>query len=193
MSAFRHVTKPRKDPVSGRRNGVHRVIVSITMALGMYTLVHSCLGQLTVVHGISMRPTLKSGQVLVTEKVSLFFAPPHPGQIVVCHPPIPSPQDFVKRVIAVGGQSVAARNGTIYINGRPQAEPFVKYRGDVTFPAYKVPRGEIFVMGDNRPVSEDSRFFGVIPLSSVVGVVIGRLWPPGVIQLPMPQKRLVTR
>lgn len=88
-------------------------------------------------------------------------------------------QDFIKRVVAVGGDRVEGRNGEIYVNGERVDEPFLE-PGDGTteFPPVTVPEDMLFVMGDNRNNSDDSRNFGPIPEDSVVGHAFVLIWPP---------------
>lgn len=86
--------------------------------------------------------------------------------------------DLIKRVIALPGETVAGRGGHVYVDGRVLVEPYLP-RGTLTsaFPAVTVPRGDVWVMGDNRSRSEDSRYFGPIPESTIVGRAIWRVWP----------------
>jgi signal peptidase I len=88
-------------------------------------------------------------------------------------------QDFIKRVMAVGGDTIEGRNGGVFVNGERVEEPFLE-PGDGTaeFPPVEVPEDMLFVMGDNRNNSDDSRNFGPIPEESVVGHAFVLIWPP---------------
>lgn len=88
-------------------------------------------------------------------------------------------RDFIKRVIGVGGDTVEGRDGRVYVNGRPIEEPYLP-RGTTTadFPETEVEPGAIFVMGDNRGNSDDSRNFGPVPVDSVIGRGLVLIWPP---------------
>lgn len=88
-------------------------------------------------------------------------------------------QDFIKRVIAVGGDTIEGRNGIVYLNGEPLDEPYLPEGTHTSdFGPTTVPQGMIFVMGDNRGNSDDSRSFGPVPVDSVVGHAFLLIWPP---------------
>jgi signal peptidase I len=94
----------------------------------------------------------------------------------------PSTEEFIKRVVGLPGESVDVKDGRVWINGHELVEPYLP-RGTITLPngahfPITVPKGDLWVMGDNRGNSSDSRFFGPIPSSTVVGRTIVRVWPP---------------
>jgi len=155
----------------------------------------------------SMEPTLKVGdRVLVDRAGHRLGAQPEVGDIVVFHPPAgadsespvcaaPTPaapcakptaeqsdQTFIKRVVALGGDTVAIRDGHVIRNGRRAAEPFAADCGggdgcDFAEPI-TIPRGSVYVLGDNRGASLDSRFWGPVPVSWVIGQARAAYWPP---------------
>ncbi|HET7488981.1 MAG TPA: signal peptidase I [Acidimicrobiales bacterium] len=92
----------------------------------------------------------------------------------------PSTEEFIKRVIGLPGETVEGRNGSVYVDGRRLKEPYLP-KGTVTtdFAPITVPAGHLWVMGDNRGNSSDSRVFGPIPRSTVVGRTVVKLWPAG--------------
>ena len=127
----------------------------------------------------SMTPTVASGDHLLLDKR-------HPadvavGDVVVVHDPLDPGGLIVKRVVAVGGDSIGFEDGILVRNGRPVTEP---YTGDFLDGVYYgpdvVPPGQLYLLGDNRFDSIDSRHFGPVPVAAVVGRVDGRLFPsPG--------------
>ena len=133
----------------------------------------------------SMEETIMTGDLVFSEKVSYYFGDPEPGDIVTFEDPqIPS-RTLIKRVIATGGQTIDFRDGNVYIDGERQFEPYTD--GKPTYPLqsadssisypYTVPEGELWVMGDNRTNSQDSRYFGPVPISSVTGKATLIYWP----------------
>lgn len=131
-----------------------------------------------VVRGESMSPTLAGGEEVLVDKLAYVLSSPRPGQIVVFRPPLPGARvDYVKRVVAVGGETVGMVRGRLYVNGRPVREPYVRRRGAASYPTVLVPPGDVFVLGDDRPVSLDSRYFGPVPVRDIVGQVVLGLWP----------------
>lgn len=126
----------------------------------------------------SMAPTLQPGDHLVINKVALRLSEPRAGEIVVF--PQPGAETLlVKRIVGVGGDQVGIDDGILVVNGRPVTEPYVdQTRVDgVYFGPVTIPSGTVFVLGDERENSVDSRDFGPVAVPDLVGVVMVRLWP----------------
>ena len=125
----------------------------------------------------SMEPTLQPGDQALVYK--LAGKPPHRGDLVVFHAP-KTGELLLKRVVAVGGDTVGLEDGVLVVNRRKVREPFVDYPSidSVYFGPVKVRPGTVFVMGDNRANSEDSRDFGAIRTSSIIGRTVALVWPP---------------
>ncbi len=120
----------------------------------------------------SMLPTLKVNDYILVNRFIYKMALPSRGEIIVFHPPHvkdPANTDFIKRVVALENDVVEVADGVLYLNGIPMDEPFIKEPIDADFPAYRVPKGHVFVMGDNRNNSDDSRYWGPLPLENIVG------------------------
>lgn len=133
------------------------------------------IAQPTLVEGQSMAPTLHSGERLVVEKLSYHWRAPAHGEIVVFQ--LPQHPTLIKRVVAVPGDVVAIRQGVLYLNERPVAEPYLTEIGVDNLPSLLVPEGYLFVLGDNRNGSRDSRDFGMVPIDALVGRAVVRYWP----------------
>lgn len=133
----------------------------------------------TEVRSISMQSTLYEGQRLIEDKLSYRFHGPEHGDIVVIDGPEYKDR-LVKRLIGLPGDVVDMKDGRVYVNGSLLEEPYVK---GTTYPAglavpYTVPEDHVFVMGDNRERSTDSRQLGPIALTSIEGKAVLRVWPP---------------
>ncbi len=155
------------------------LLVALAVAVGMRTFVV----QTFYIPSGSMEPTLNIGDRILVDKLSYHLHAVHRGDIIVfARPPgetlEPGVNDLVKRVIGLPGETISGRNGQVYINGKPLAEPWLP-KGVVTgnFSPVKIPKGYYFVMGDNRGFSSDSRVFGPISGSLIVGRVVMRIWP----------------
>lgn len=154
------------------------VLLAFALAQG----IKAFLVQPFVIPTGSMIPTIEIGDRVLAEKISYrFVRPPHYGDIVVFDDPAAQHPQLIKRVIATEGQQVDVRNGGVYVDNRRLNEPYthgaVTEIGTVELPLV-VPKGQVWLMGDNRPNSGDSRFFGPRPVSSVRGRAFWTYWPP---------------
>ena len=127
--------------------------------------------------GPSMQPNLYRGDRVMIEKISLNFGAPRRGDIVVVSRPS-EPISLIKRVLALPGERIEVRRGHTLIDGVQLAEPWVAYFGGPDFPATLVPRDHVFILGDNRAESRDSRMIGPVRLSEIKGRVLFIYWPP---------------
>lgn len=128
----------------------------------------------------SMEPTLVKGDRVLVNRFVYRFREPERGDVIVFHPPIAPDEDYIKRVAAVGGDTVAVKDGRLFVNGEPQEEPYLKESYiEGAFPEETVPEGYVFAMGDNRNRSGDSRVFGPVRLQSILGEGFLIYWPPG--------------
>ena len=127
----------------------------------------------------SMVPTLLAGDRVFANKFIYRFSEPERGDIVVFESVNGGEEDLIKRVVALPGDEIEVRNGTLLVNGEEQEEIYIKPQfpdGSVYGPE-KVPEGYVFVMGDNRGNSADSRVFGLLPVENIEGEALVRLWP----------------
>ena len=129
----------------------------------------------------SMVPTLEIGDRVFVNKFVYRFWGPERGDIVVFRSVEGGDEDLIKRVVGLPGDRVTSRRGTLRINGEAQEEPYLNDSGRPDREIYgptRVPEGEVFVMGDNRNNSADSRFFGPVPMENIEGEAFMIFWPP---------------
>ncbi len=165
------------------------VLETLVLTLVIFFVVQNVVAQPFQVQQHSMEHTFVEGQYVLVDRLSHLWSPYARGQVIVFQPPDSwdtGGKPFIKRVIAVGGDTVeVGDDGRVYVNGVRLDEPYLFRNGaGVAEPTeaqdqtrWVVPEGELFVMGDHRAVSEDSRVFGPIPVSSVVGRGMLRYWP----------------
>lgn len=162
-----------------------RAILEIVQALALAVVISVFLNlfvvQVTEVRQRSMEPTLFQSDRVLVSKVDYRLTTPEAGDIVVFNPTTDTTIPFVKRVVAVAGDVVELRNGSLYVNGKVVAIADAKGSTDAQSPQvrypYTVPDGQFFALGDNREASSDSRSFGAQPYDRIIGKVILRFWP----------------
>ena len=159
-------------------------IMSIVMAACLAFCIRTFLVELYVVEGKSMYPSLEHRERLVVDKITAYFQLPERGQIVIFRYPLDETRDFIKRVVAVEGDSVEMLNGRVYVNGQRLKEDYIwqsdpKGRNMSNYTKSIVPKDCIFVLGDNRNNSEDSRYddVGFVHKSLIKGRALCVFWP----------------
>jgi len=183
--AERPAAEPVHDTEPHKRNSVRSAVewvVIVVAALLAALLIKTFLLQAFYIPSDSMNPTLVQRDRVLVNKLSYHFHDVHRGDIVVFKRPPgendPKIKDLIKRVIGLPGDTIEGRNGQILIDGRTLNEPYVAKNSPMSdFSARKVPSGHFFVMGDNRGNSKDSRVFGPIAKSLIVGRAFIRVWP----------------
>ena len=155
------------------------VLLAFALAFGIRTY----LVEPFIVPTGSMIPTIEIGNRVLAEKITYhFIRPPHYGDIVVFPDPKGEHPHLIKRVIATAGQTVDLREGKVYVNEQQLIEPYTHnlpsnpLAPEFRYP-FTVPAGDLWVMGDNRTNSADSRAFGPIPVSAVQGHAVWTYWP----------------
>ena len=172
-----------------RRRALLETAVTVLVAVLLAFLVRAFVFQTFWIPSSSMVPTLGVYDRVLVQKAFFTWRDVREGQIVVfSHPPLdhcgPQEGDLVKRVIALPGQTIYSSGNSIYVNGRLLAEPYLPSYDPLGPPIpdasrhdpYRVPPGEFYVMGDNRSDSCDSRFWGPIEGSSIIGKVVLDWW-----------------
>lgn len=156
-------------------------LLHIGIAVVIGVLIVTFVVQRTLVHDISMQPTLVDGDNLIVEKLSVKLGGLKPGNIIVFYSPEEKKQ-LIKRLIAVAGDKVEIKEGKVFVNGKALNESYLKEvetqpLGKPEYSNLTVPKGYVYVLGDNRPKSMDSRILGPIEISRISGRAIFRFYP----------------
>ena len=177
----------------GWKRSLTETAVVILVAVLLAGVLRTFAFEIFSIPSSSMVPTLGVNDRILVQKAFFNWHDVHEGEIVVFnHPPLdhcPGPQsgDLVKRVIALPGQTIYSSGNNIYVDGRLLPEPFLPKDDPLGPPIpdasaqhpFRVPAGEFYMMGDNRAISCDSRYWGPIKGSSMVGKVVLVLWHNG--------------
>ena len=170
----------------GRGSGWGWCFAWLAIAVAVGLLVKTFVATPYVVPTGSMRDTIVEGDTLLGERVSLYFGDPEAGDIVTFDSPLDG-ETLIKRVIAVGGQTVDLVDGSVYVDGERLDEPYTEGKpsyslsdlpgsAGIEYP-YEVPEGCVWVMGDNRTDSKDSRYFGAVSVDDVTSRALFIYWP----------------
>ena len=156
----------------------HRFALDVALGATFMMVLHLFVLQISIVKGHSMEPSLEDGDRLVVDRFAADIGDVHRGDVVVLRYPRNPAIDFVKRVVALPGDRIAMRNGQVYVNGDMVAvEEWTCIEDRQDLAETTVPEGAYFVLGDNRPISCDSREFGLVTQELIKGRVRARFWP----------------
>lgn len=209
-----HLIQSKGEPLQKKPTfwqALREVLIILVIAAIVAVLIQSFFIKAFIIPSSSMSPTLQIGDRVLVDRVTYYLRKPRRGDVIVFRYPPKSPQalnttnlfywpfeqigetlhitnrtgssPFVKRVIASGGETIEIKQGQVYINGKKIKEDY-KVPDDYNMPPTKIPEGELFCMGDNRPNSRDSRYWGTVPIRAVVGKVILIWWPPSHFGIP---------
>ncbi len=156
---------------------------TILPALAVVLIINLFLAQPRTVHGQSMEPNLHENERVILDLLSYRFRDPRRGEIIVIELPERHTDPLIKRVIGLPGETVEIKGGSVYINGQPLVEPYLNQTTLGNMAPQLVPEEHVFVLGDNRGASNDSRYFGMVPYSHIIGRAWLRYWPPSEIGL----------
>lgn len=159
---------------------------TILIAASIFLVIYIFLFRPFQVSGDSMFPTYKDHQYILTNLIGLRFGDPKRGEVVVFHAPPDKEKDFIKRIIGLPGEIILLQDGFVYINGNKLDESSYLGSGVKTFGGsflkdnqpFKIPSSYYFVMGDNRAYSSDSREWGILKKSEIIGRSMLVYWPP---------------
>ncbi len=188
-----------------RRSATWEIVETLLLAVFIFIAVRSVVLNFRV-DGLSMVPSLDTGQMLLVNRQIYFhfdanelvnwmpfveidgdkivypFHPPQRGDIVVLHPPVDNGKPYIKRVIALPGERLSIHDGSVHINGERLDEEYLNgvattWSGSIGQEEITIPEGQVFVMGDNRNNSTDSRIFGPIEIDEIIGKAWISYWP----------------
>ncbi len=151
----------------------------LLFAVAISFLIITFLYQPVRVEGTSMMPGLQDQERLFINKFQYHFEPIHRDDVVVFHFPLDPAKSYIKRVIAVPGDTLRIDDGQVYVNGKALKEPYVpmRFRDSRSYPETVLARNEYFVMGDHRLISSDSRDFGPVSRNLIYGKATFVYWP----------------
>ncbi|MDX1691058.1 MAG: signal peptidase I [Acidimicrobiia bacterium] len=203
LARLRSDAQERGEKEDARRSFWRELPVLIVVALFVAILIKTFLVQAFFIPSASMRDTLLEGDRVMVNKLAYRLGEPAHSDVIVFDSPLDgegggenflqaivrnvaeslglsSPDSaLIKRVIAVGGERLEIRDNTVFVDGEALVEPYVRAGSRMSdFGPITVPDGHVFVMGDNRSASQDSRRFGAVPVGDIVGKAFVRVWPP---------------
>jgi signal peptidase I len=153
---------------------------TIVVALVLALIIRAFFLQVFWIPSGSMEPTLDINDRIVVNKVTYFFRPPRRLEVVVFRQVAAfdsTKKDLIKRLVGLPGETLELKNGIIYINNQPVAERHPIHQDYANFGPLVIPPDSFFVMGDNRPESADSRYWGFLPKTNLIGPAFLRIWP----------------
>jgi len=178
--------------LSNNREDLVTYAAALLISLGIRTFI----AEPRFIPSLSMFPAFDVGDRLVAEKLTYRWSrPPRAGDVVIFHPPFDRHEGedrnvlaklldddvFIKRVVAVAGDKVEVKNGTLFVNGAARKEPFINEKPSYVLPQLVIPEGSVFVCGDNRNNSYDSHVWGPLPTENIVGRAVFKYWPPSAV------------
>ena len=157
---------------------LREILGPILLAVIIFLILQATMQSFVVV-GSSMKPSLYDGQRLLINKVVYSLHEPEVGDVVVFEPPNNQRADYIKRIIALPGDIVEVKMGVVYVNGSPLDErTYIKELPRYSLPQQKIPENEYFVLGDNRPVADDSHHGWTVKREDIIGKAWLSIWPP---------------
>lgn len=175
LGVGQHQAEPEKKK---RRMTLKETAIVLAAAAVVALLARLFIFQVVTVDGASMQATLMDGERVAVLLTGYWFEDPQRGDVVMCRYPQRN-ERYIKRVIGLPGEMIMIRQGVVYVDGRPLAEGYVAVPADQDYGPTRVAQGSYFLMGDNRPVSGDSRLaaVGPLPLSMIEGRAAAVLAP----------------
>ncbi|HLX56233.1 MAG TPA: signal peptidase I [Ktedonobacteraceae bacterium] len=155
---------------------IREVIETIAITLLIFLVVRFA-AQSFRVDGESMQPGLQTDEFVLVDKLAYLFQAPQRGDVIVFHYPLDTSKDFIKRIIGVPGDTITTTSDTVIVDGQVIDEPYISMPFNFESKTWKLGPGQFFVMGDNRDNSLDSRTWGPLGRSYIIGKATAVYWP----------------
>jgi signal peptidase I len=155
---------------------LREIAITLAMAILIFLVLQATVQSFVIVEHC-MEPEFQEGERLLVNKVVYHFTDPKRGDVVILHPPLTPEKAYIKRIIALPGDSVEVKDGAVYINGTKLDEPYVGDPPHYTFNLEEVPENEYFVLGDNRNIANDSHKGWTLPRENIIGKAWLSFWP----------------
>lgn len=165
-------------PKTGPQNSLERFLLDLLETVALAVVLFLAINIVTArvrVDGSSMRPTLENGELVLVNRLAYKFDPPMRGDIIVFRS-VNTPDDLIKRVVGLPGETVRVEGGQVFINDAPLNEPYIA-ASPIYTGVWSVPEGYLFVLGDNRNDSSDSHSWGLLPMENIIGKAVMVYWP----------------
>jgi signal peptidase I len=156
---------------------VRDILITVVIAVVFFVVLNVTIGTFKV-YGTSMLPNIEPGDCIIVSKLTYSFREPDRGEIVILHSPRTEDTDLIKRIIALPGDTIEIKNGTVFVNDHPLEEPYINDAPNYKYPLQEIPEEHYFVLGDNRCVSADSHLGWYLPRENIIGRAWVRYWPP---------------
>ncbi len=163
-------------PPSTTRRILLEIIETILLALVLFFAINFLTARIRV-DGSSMEPNFHDGDYVIVNRMAYRFGDIQRGDVIVFPYPLHPEDDYIKRIIGLPGDHVAVYGGVVYVNGQALSEPYIMEKPDSDLAEVVVPDGYVYVMGDNRNASSDSRSWGPLEIKDIIGKAVFRYWP----------------
>jgi len=155
---------------------VRDIIAPLLAGLAFFALFQVTVGSFKV-YGSCMLPNIHPAEYIIVSKIAYFFHPPKRGEVIVFHSPNDANSDFIKRIIALPGDTIEVKDSTVFVNDTPLVEIYTLESPHYTYPRLEIPPDNYFVLGDNRNNSADSHKGWTVPRENIIGKAWLTYWP----------------
>ncbi len=173
------ITAPDQ-PIVDRKESLRAALLetfeTILLAVVLFLGINAVSARIRV-DGDSMLPSFNNGDYVIVNRLAYRLGDFQRGDVIVFPYPNNPSEDYIKRIIALAGDTVSVQASVVYVNGIALDEPYINEPARVDYPEIVVPEGHVFVMGDNRNNSSDSRHWGPLPIEHIIGKALFVYWP----------------